>query len=657
MKAPSLHRTFAAVGLLTVAAVAAWATEGVSPGAVDRVAIVNDPCPTFSWLEAEGCRHYELVGHVLPDGPEQPEELTIESEVLYAAIPFGATSWTPSAEQCLAPGGRYVWFVRAVHEVIDGEVVDAGEWSAGRYLAIPAAPSVDEVARALEVLERYLEAGGELGRSAPLAASGRALSPVAKGGGGLESVLTAPAAIRGEHPDVSGEVYGVVGVTGSYDGAGVAAGNLEGGPDLVLDGSTSGTVDTWISESVLTRSSPDDQPFLFHNGGGGTLDVYIHGLLISDGVTVQYGPVIDDDGHWLGVGDTIPCPGCVASSDIADGAVASADLADEAVTQDKIEAGAVSSAKLQSGSVTSAKILDGTITAADLADGSVGSAEIADGGVWTSDLAGGAVTMIKIADAAVGSAQLAAGAVASSKILDGTVAAVDLADGAVTGAKIAVGAVSSDALRSNAVTSAKILDGAVAAADLANGAVTAQKILDGAVIAQKIADGAVEGSKLRDGAVTSATIADGSIASVDIGSSQVNSTHILNMSVNTADLSPGAVTSSKIEDATITAADVDPTGGVYASKSAVYVQVLENVLDIGECISLHPQCSDVNDLPLQGVCGTPPSSGVWVQRTEASHWETETDPASWSCTICNPHDGLAMQPISAKIYCISVPGP
>ena len=44
---------------------------------------------------------------------------------------------------------------------------------------------------------------------------------------------TASAAIRGEHPDTSGERYGVVGTTASLDGAGLAAANLEGGADLV----------------------------------------------------------------------------------------------------------------------------------------------------------------------------------------------------------------------------------------------------------------------------------------------------------------------------------------------------------------------------------------------------------------------------------------
>jgi hypothetical protein len=61
------------------------------------MAQVNDPCPTFSWSEAEGVAQYEIVAYTLPGDPARTVELTAENEVLYAAVPASATSWTPSA--------------------------------------------------------------------------------------------------------------------------------------------------------------------------------------------------------------------------------------------------------------------------------------------------------------------------------------------------------------------------------------------------------------------------------------------------------------------------------------------------------------------------------------------------------------------------------
>ena len=137
------------------------ATEGVSPGATDRMAQINNACPTFSWGKNGGAVAYDLVAYLLPEDASQSAELTAETEVLYSRVAGGATSWTPSADRCSAPGGRYVWFVRAVNELAGDQVIEASEWSAGRYFMVPAAPSVDEVARALEVLQRYVAQGGD----------------------------------------------------------------------------------------------------------------------------------------------------------------------------------------------------------------------------------------------------------------------------------------------------------------------------------------------------------------------------------------------------------------------------------------------------------------------------------------------------------------
>ncbi len=115
---------------------------------------------------------------------------------------------------------------------------------------------------------------------------------------------TASAAIRGEHPDTSGEKYGVVGTSSSHDGAGIAAANLDGGPDLVLDGSVDGEVDTILYEwgctgdRRRTRASPSGtraRGVGRHVDGDLTSDVVRTEEVVVNGMTV-----IDDSGDWLG---------------------------------------------------------------------------------------------------------------------------------------------------------------------------------------------------------------------------------------------------------------------------------------------------------------------------------------------------------------------
>jgi hypothetical protein len=267
----------------------------------------------------------------------------------------------------------------------------------------------------------------------------QAASGVAGTGRGiLKSVPTAAAAIRGDHPGTGGEVYGVVGVSDSAQGAGLGAANTAGGPDLVLDGSGHGAVDTLLSEGSIDRPSETDQTFLMENSGSGRLDVDVDGDLSATTVTgeliyVTNGLVIDTEGNWQGNGDTIPCLECVDTWDIADLSITSADLADSSVTTTKIAAGAVQKGHLAAGAVTSAKI----------AANAVGTTHIADGQVSTADLADSSVTGAKIANGAVDYPEIANGAIRSVQILDGMVFNQDLANDAVTGAKIADGTITS----------------------------------------------------------------------------------------------------------------------------------------------------------------------------------------------------------------------
>ena len=368
MKNTTRFTALIALALIALAAAPATATEGVSPGAVDRVATIEQRCPTFSWGEDDDAAAYELVAYRLPESGQEADELSSENEVLFASVAGAATSWTPSADQCFAPGGRYVWFVRSVTEMVNDQVIEAGEWSAGRYFSVPAGPSAEDVARAVEVLKQWEATNG--GGSMPLfadAVSDAGTDAHADAGSAApKSVPTASAAIRGQHPDTSGEVYGVVGTSASADGAGVAAANTAGGPDLVLDGLTHGETDTALSEAGIDRASVNSEVFVVKNSGPGGMRLSVEGEIAAT---------------------ALDCQNCVDSLTIADGSIIDNDLADDAVTEEKIEHGAVGTAKLQNSSVTSAKIADGAVGTVDLADGSVTAAKIAGGAVNESRIA------------------------------------------------------------------------------------------------------------------------------------------------------------------------------------------------------------------------------------------------------------------------------
>ena len=118
------------------------------PGDASKLAVIADPCPTFSWGELEGAKSYELVVYQLgEDGAEA-------SEVLRQSFAGSVDGWTPALEQCLEHGGRYAWSVRA------GGSNVASEWSAPSLFEVSAAPSLAEVEAAMEVLRRYSATGG-----------------------------------------------------------------------------------------------------------------------------------------------------------------------------------------------------------------------------------------------------------------------------------------------------------------------------------------------------------------------------------------------------------------------------------------------------------------------------------------------------------------
>jgi hypothetical protein len=561
----------------------AVAIEGVSPGSADHMVAVHHGCPTFSWEAGADAHLYEIVAYSLhEDGDPTENQLTAEAEVMYTWVPGGASSWTPSADQCLPRGGRYVWFVRAVTEVIDDQILEASDWSAGRYFHVPAAPSADEVARAVEVIRRWEAANGHLSLS-PSVPDGQGPTAVERSVGTAprphragKALSSAFAAIRGENPETDVEAYGVVGWSASVWGAGVGAMNTEGGPDLVLDGSVDGMPDTRISEWGIDRSDAADQVFSIVNTGGGSITLDVLGALR---------------------GTELDCPDCIDTADLAeesvdtwaiqDDGVTADDIAPDSVQRRHIADGQVQAAHLAVNAVTGASIADGSVMSTAIADGAVTGAKIRDGAVHTNKLQDESVTPEKIlanslgpdqiAFESIGTTELADGSVTDAKIAAGAIQAIHLSNAAIPGENIVDGSVTGEKLADDSVTAAKIALDAIGSSHLQPDSVTMSHIAAGAVGSEQIEvagvarenidGGAVDSSRLADNAVTSAKIADGAVTSDDLAIAAVTSSKIQDQAVAMSKLAPNSVTETKLFDGAVTSAKIE-NGAVTSAKIA-----------------------------------------------------------------------------------------
>ena len=266
--------------------------DGVSPGAVDRIAEIEGRCPTFIWGSVPGAAFHELIGYRLSESSDVSDPSKIDlanaDQVLYAKVAGSAPAWEPELAECLTPGGNYVWFVRAVYLEEDGEVTEASEWSYGRYFSISSTPSAAEVEEALRVLRRYsghtVDPEGletEWANTKRPAPSRRVAVPQQS----PKSVTSAKTAIKATVPDATGETYGVVGISNSPNGAGVAAANTNGGPDLVLDGSADFLPGTELSESGINRPWGTPQNFRIQNSVGGGMTLQVDGDISGSLVT------------------------------------------------------------------------------------------------------------------------------------------------------------------------------------------------------------------------------------------------------------------------------------------------------------------------------------------------------------------------------------
>jgi len=257
--------------------------ELVSPGHSQKTVQIADHCPTFNWGSDVIVSAFELVVYQF-SAEETPRSVSAEDvdPFLRVRLPGSARGWTPSLDHCLETGQSYAWTLRAVAE--EG----ASKWAEPRMFTVSAGPTAAEVEVALDVLNLYLEGvqGGEEDPRGPQAKSDilkkRAkTSALEKSADDAVSDTDAPlgtgiAAIRGEVTDLTGETYGVEGISSSPEGAGLSAENTADATDLLLRGDGVAP-DTELSESVLDRVSDSDQIFDIRNSGTGTMTLQVDG--------------------------------------------------------------------------------------------------------------------------------------------------------------------------------------------------------------------------------------------------------------------------------------------------------------------------------------------------------------------------------------------
>jgi len=115
----------------------------------------------------------------------------------------------------------------------------------------------------------------------------------------------------------------------------------------------------------------------------------------------------------------------------------------------------------------------------------------------------------------------------------------------------------------------------------------------------------------------------------------------------------GCVAGDDVANGSLSADDVDPAGGIYSDKSAIYVNMANTPVAAGTCIQINVACNDANDLPLQGVCTPPLGSNVVINAERISYWDSATSSAEYSCDVCN--DGSITEMIEVSMACVNKP--
>jgi hypothetical protein len=356
------------------------------------MAEIENRCPAFSWSEIPAVDEYELVVYGLPAavdlGQVDPDSF---ERVITKTVAGNATSWTPNLDLCLEPGQSYLWFVRGITHAKVSEPIHTGPWSRGLLFRVTLAPSSQEVSAALDVLRRHRAAATngasttELPSSAPPATDSlQPPPPETRADPPPDAPLTsASSAIYARIENPSGETYGVIGMSDSPDGAGIAAANTAGGADLVLDGSFDGTASTFVSERGIDRPSGSPQTFNIHNSGGGGMTLQIDGVEAITTATDEdtLGDLscgAGDMPRWDGFNWTCAQGSLITSLSAGSGltgggsqGTVSLGIQNGGVTATHLAANSVGASELAVNSVTSSHIVNGTITYADTNTSSV----------------------------------------------------------------------------------------------------------------------------------------------------------------------------------------------------------------------------------------------------------------------------------------------
>lgn len=165
-----MKKTTAGQGISLVAAMAvlilllsavAWAggPEGVSPSAGSTgqdVAVITNPCPTFSWSGVDGASGYRVeVYEMVTIGVPSHNDMAAISQPVISRDAQKALSYTPAQGECLTVGKRYVWYVGSQRTDGRGQTT-VTDWSEGRVFEVSSALSVEAQTEVKETVKNYL---------------------------------------------------------------------------------------------------------------------------------------------------------------------------------------------------------------------------------------------------------------------------------------------------------------------------------------------------------------------------------------------------------------------------------------------------------------------------------------------------------------------
>ncbi len=128
----------------------------VSPGGEGRIAVISQECPTFSWSQVEGAVSYRLeVFEMTAERVLSREEMERSAlPVIHVEVGAPAFSWTPSRDECLSGGMRYVWYVGAISDAKHPEPVEG--WSEGEAFEVKPGLSMGGKEAVKNTVQEYL---------------------------------------------------------------------------------------------------------------------------------------------------------------------------------------------------------------------------------------------------------------------------------------------------------------------------------------------------------------------------------------------------------------------------------------------------------------------------------------------------------------------